>query len=118
MEESWISVLTMVAFFILPLIFGKRKAKALSEQGKGDFQEFLSELGLDEDEQEFDAEPEREIYVRPVVRTKVVPKEVKPKVADVPNEADEVRVGRGMSKEEKRKLIIYSEVMSPKYKEY
>lgn len=25
---------------------------------------------------------------------------------------------KGMSKEEKRKLIIYSEVMSPKYKEY
>ena len=118
MEESWISVLAMVAFFILPLVLGKNKMKTQSKQDKSDFQEFLSELGLDEDEQEFDAEPEREIYVRPVVKTKVVPKEVKPKVADVPNEADEVRVGRGMSKEEKRKLIIYSEVMSPKYKEY
>lgn len=118
MEGSWISVLAMVAFFILPLVLGKNKMKTQSKQDKSDFQEFLSELGLGEDEQEFDAEPEREIYVRPVVRTKVIPKEVKPKVADVPNEADEVRVGRGMSKEEKRKLIIYSEVMSPKYKEY
>ena len=118
MEESWISVLTMVAFFILPLILGKKRAKDQSEQGKGDLQEFLSELGLDEDEPEFDSEPEKETYIRPAVMIKVVPKEVKPKVEDVRNEIDEVRVGRGMSKEEKRKLIIYSEVMSPKYKEY
>lgn len=118
MEGSWISVLAMVAFFILPLVLGKNKMKTQSKQDKSDFQEFLSELGLGEDQLEPEAEPEKEIYARPVVKTRVVPKEVKPKVADVPNEADEVKVGRGMSKEEKRKLIIYSEVMSPKYKEY
>lgn len=118
MEEFWIPVFTMLAFLILPLTLVKKKEKDQSEQGKGALREFLSELGFDEDEPEFDSEPEKEIYIRPAVMTKVVPKEVKPKVEDVRNEIDEVRVGRGMSKEEKRKLIIYSEVMSPKYKEY
>ena len=60
----------------------------------------------------------REVYKAPEMKVRVVPvkeSEKKVKEAEVENS---VKVGSGMSKEEKKKLVIYSEVMSPKYKEY
>lgn len=117
MGESWISILAMVAFFILPIIFGNNKKKHTSAPvDKSDFDEFLSELGLDGDDMvEEERVVERESYRKPQMNVKIVPQKVEqPEV----KEENEVKLGRGMSKEDKKKLIIYSEVMNPKYKEY
>lgn len=124
MDESWISVLIMVAFFILPVIFGKGKKKEAEKDGKNLWEEIFSEVDYDQISQE-DGTPgynfNKESYIRPKV--KVVESSKVVSEADVAEEENiipksGVKVGTGMSKEEKKKLIIYSEVMSPKYKEY
>lgn len=120
MGESWISILAMVAFFILPIIFGNNKKKQRSAPiDKSDFDELLSELGLDGDDMGEDEIPQwRESYRRPEMEVKIVPKKVEHPEVEKVEKGEELKVGSGMSKEEKKKLIIYSEVMSPKYKEY
>ena len=123
MGDSWITIVAMVAFFFLPIIFGnKRKKPESAGEVKNELEEFLSQLGMDElPEEESDGESEeifREVYKAPEMKVRVVPvKESEKKVKEVEVE-NRVKVGSGMSKEEKRKLVIYSEVMSPKYKEY
>ncbi len=123
MGDSWITIVAMAAFFILPIIFGnKRKKDDAARKAHDELEEFLSGLGMDElPEEDSVGESEeifREVYKAPEMKVRVDPvkeSEKKVKEAEVENS---VKMGSGMSKEEKRKLIIYSEVMSPKYKEY
>lgn len=122
MGDSWITIVAMVAFFFLPIIFGNKKKPESAGEVKNELEEFLSQLGMDElPEEESDGESEeifREVYKAPEMKVRVVPvKESEKKVKETEVE-NSVKVGSGMSKEEKRKLVIYSEVMSPKYKEY
>lgn len=124
MDESWISVLIMVAFFILPIIFGKGKKREAEKEEKNLWEEIFSEVDIDHMSEDFETQEynfNRERYVKPNVKIVEKPKTVSE--ADVAEEdniidGNEVKVGTGMSKDEKKKLIIYSEVMSPKYKEY
>ena len=111
MGESWITILIMVCFTLLPIIFDAKKKQKSAKSGEdaSKLEELLSELELVIPDEEPDEEYEKpEIKIRPTV--------VKPDPEK--NVKKEVEVGRGMSKEDKRKLVIYSEVMSPKYKEY
>lgn len=124
MDESWISVLIMVAFFILPIIFGKGKKREAEKEEKNLWEEIFSEVDIDHMSEDFETQEynfNRERYVKPNVKIVEKPKMVsEADVAEEDNIVDgnEVKVGTGMSKDEKKKLIIYSEVMSPKYKEY
>lgn len=117
MGESWITILMMVCFFLLPIIFDQKKKRKSSEtedqteDGGSDFNELLSELELDL--QEEDSEDE----IKEVPEIKISSTAAKPHHQE-PEVQKDVKAGRGMSKEDKKKLIIYSEVMSPKYKEY
>ena len=117
MGESWITILIMVCFTLLPIIFDAKKKQKSAKSGEdaSKLEELLSELELvipDEESKETEVALKKkkkpEIKIRPTV--------VKPDPEK--NVKKEVEVGRGMSKEDKRKLVIYSEVMSPKYKEY
>lgn len=117
MEESWITILIMVCFTLLPIIFDAKKKQKSAKSGEdaSKLEELLSELELvipEEEPEETDIVLEE--YEKPEI--KIRPTVVKPDPEK--NEKKEVEVGRGMSKEDKRKLVIYSEVMSPKYKEY
>ncbi len=117
MEESWITILIMVCFTLLPIIFDAKKKQKSAKSGEdaSKLEELLSELELvipEEEPEETDIVLEE--YQKPEI--KIRPTVVKPDPEK--NEKKEVEVGRGMSKEDKRKLVIYSEVMSPKYKEY
>lgn len=117
MEESWITILIMVCFTLLPIIFDAKKKQRSAKSGEdaSKLEELLSELELvipDEEPEETDVALEE--YEKPEI--KIRPTVVKPDPEK--NVKKEVEVGRGMSKEDKRKLVIYSEVMSPKYKEY
>lgn len=118
MEESWITILIMVCFTLLPIIFDAKKKQKSAKSGEdaSKLEELLSELELVIPDEEPDEETEvaLEEYEKPEI--KIRPTVVKPDPEK--NEKKEVEVGRGMSKEDKRKLVIYSEVMSPKYKEY
>lgn len=117
MEESWITILIMVCFTLLPIIFDAKKKQKSAKSGEdaSKLEELLSELELvipEEEPEETDIVLEE--YQKPEI--KIRPTVVKPDPEK--NVKKEVEVGRGMSKEDKRKLVIYSEVMSPKYKEY
>lgn len=117
MGESWITILIMVCFTLLPIIFDAKKKQKSAKSGEdaSKLEELLSELELvipDEESEETDVALEE--YEKPEI--KIRPTVVKPDPEK--NVKKEVEVGRGMSKEDKRKLVIYSEVMSPKYKEY
>ncbi|MBO7249002.1 MAG: hypothetical protein J6U88_02840 [Bacteroidales bacterium] len=115
MGESWIPILSLVVFFILPLILGG-KGKKKEDNTIG---ELLSELGLDQENlvEEIEAvEEQKDKYVSPQINA-VIMKDSHVEEPDA-DENMEVKVGKGMSREEKKKLVIYSEVMSPKYKEY
>lgn len=105
MDESWLSILLTVLFVISPILFGAKKKK--------------EEKGIEEYELELD---ERKYYQGPEIDIQVQEKEKETvKKVEIKEEEDtkqDVEVGDGMPKEEKKKLIIYSEVMSPKYKEY
>lgn len=121
MEESWITILIMVCFTLLPIIFDAKKKQRSAKSGEdaSKLEELLSELELVIPDEEPDEESEEtdivlEEYQKPEI--KIRPTVVKPDPEK--NVKKEVEVGRGMSKEDKRKLVIYSEVMSPKYKEY
>lgn len=117
MEESWITILIMVCFTLLPIIFDAKKKQKSAKSGEdaSKLEELLSEfeLVIPEEEPE-EADIVLEEYEKPEI--KIRPTVVKPDPEK--NVKKEVEVGRGMSKEDKRKLVIYSEVMSPKYKEY
>lgn len=117
MGESWITILIMVCFTLLPIIFDAKKKQKSAKSGEdaSKLEELLSELELvipEEEPEETDIVLEE--YQKPEI--KIRPTVVKPDPEK--NVKKEVEVGRGMSKEDKRKLVIYSEVMSPKYKEY
>lgn len=117
MEESWITILIMVCFTLLPIIFDAKKKQKSAKSGEdaSKLEELLSEFELvipEEEPEETDIVLEE--YQKPEI--KIRPTVVKPDPEK--NEKKEVEVGRGMSKEDKKKLVIYSEVMSPKYKEY
>ncbi|MBR2298056.1 MAG: hypothetical protein IKA45_04180 [Bacteroidales bacterium] len=117
MGESWITILIMVCFTLLPIIFDAKKKQRSAKSGEdaSKLEELLSELELvipEEEPEETDIVLEE--YEKPEI--KIRPTVVKPDPEK--NVKKEVEVGRGMSKEDKRKLVIYSEVMSPKYKEY
>ena len=123
MGDSWITIVAMAAFFILPIIFGnKRKKPESAGEVKNELEEFLSGLGMDDlSDEESDSGSEeisREIYRAPEMRVRVVPEKTSEKRVENTEVDKSVKVGSGMSKEEKKKLVIYSEVMSPKYKEY
>ena len=123
MGDSWITIVAMAAFFILPIIFGnKRKKPESAGEVKNELEEFLSGLGMDDlSDEESDSGSEeisREIYRAPERRVRVVPEKTSEKRVENTEVDKSVKVGSGMSKEEKKKLVIYSEVMSPKYKEY
>ena len=123
MGDSWITIVAMAAFFILPIIFGnKRKKPESAGEVKNELEEFLSGLGMDDlSDEESDSGSEeisREIYRAPEMRVRVVPEKTSEKRVENTEVDNSVKVGSGMSKEEKKKLVIYSEVMSPKYKEY
>lgn len=117
MGESWITILMMVCFFLLPIIFDQKKKRKSSEtedqteDGGSDFNELLSELELDLQERDLEEETKEASEI------KMSSPAVKPHHQE-PDVQKDVKVGRGMSKEDKKKLVIYSEVMSPKYKEY
>ncbi len=116
MGESWISVLAMVAFFILPIILGN---KGKGKKKENTIEEFLSELGFDQEDliEEVEAvEAQKDKYESPQIK-EVSVNNTHTEKPDADNNA-ELIVGKGMSREEKKKLVIYSEVMSPKYKEY
>lgn len=120
MEESWITILIMVCFTLLPIIFDAKKKQKSAKSGEdaSKLEELLSEFELvipkeEPDEESEGTEVALEEYEKPEI--KIRPTVVKP---DPEKKKKEVEVGRGMSKEDKRKLVIYSEVMSPKYKEY
>ena len=123
MGDSWITIVAMVAFFFLPIIFGnKRKKPESAGEVKNELEEFLSGLGMDDlSDEESDSGSEeisREIYRAPEMKVRVVPEKTSEKRVENTEVDNSVKVGSGMSKEEKKKLVIYSEVMSPKYKEY
>lgn len=123
MGDSWITIVAMVAFFFLPIIFGnKRKKPESAGEVKNELEEFLSGLGMDDlSDEESDSRSEeisREIYRAPEMKVRVVPEKTSEKRVENTEVDNSVKVGSGMSKEEKKKLVIYSEVMSPKYKEY
>ena len=49
MGDSWITIVAMAAFFILPIIFGnKRKKPESAGEVKNELEEFLSGLGMDD----------------------------------------------------------------------
>lgn len=117
MGESWITILIMVCFTLLPIIFDAKKKQKSAKSGEdaSKLEELLSELELViPDVESEETEVALEEYQKPEI--KIRPTVVKPDPEK--NVKKEVEVGRGMSKEDKRKLVIYSEVMSPKYKEY
>lgn len=117
MEESWITILIMVCFTLLPIIFDAKKKQKSAKSGEdaSKLEELLSELELViPDEESEETAVALEEYQKPEIKIRQTV--VKPDPEK--NEKKEVEVGRGMSKEDKRKLVIYSEVMSPKYKEY
>lgn len=105
MDESWLSILLTVLFVVFPIIFGSKKKK--EEKG---IEEYEFELEVKEHYQK----PDLDIRIQEKKKKEVERVEIK----EVEDKIQDVEVGDGMPKEEKKKLIIYSEVMSPKYKEY
>ena len=122
MESPFIAILIAAFCYIIPVLISKRKKDGRVIGQILDQLEEIKEIPQEEDEQEDILESEQaevvEAVEEPVLEKVAASPLQEPEQKPVLEEKANLEERAKMSPEEKRKLVVYSEIMSPKYKEY